>query len=66
MIAYEIKDSHSNITNIMQILNWKSEIVLYGNSFPHEHLYTLHEYSHRLKEDCTPKSSLSYLKEDLK
>ena len=25
--VYAIKDSHSNITNIRSILNWKSEII---------------------------------------
>ena len=27
IIVYAIKDSHSNITNIRSILNWKSEII---------------------------------------
>ena len=27
IIVYAIKDSHSNITNILSILNWKSEII---------------------------------------
>ena len=59
MIAYEIKNPHSNITNIMQILIGRVKSYynyLFNNMATpstHEHLYTLYEYSHRLKEDCT-------------